>query len=265
MTFYFTYVIISMYEGGSNNMALFKPNTEKKYGLIVIGAGGTGSWFSQYVSKLQDKLASVYLIDGDVVEPKNLARQNFMRNDVGKNKASVVARHASRMISQEIPFIYNTIEEFVSSTDDLQKVVDLVVANNAVPVIIGAVDNNASRKIVDDFMKTYKSEIVWIDSGNSERMGQVIVYPKDNKGKPVDGFKSPFELYENFSDIGGEERRPDQISCAEQSESAPQNIGANALAGTLLFMLVNKMVAGEPILFNEYGFDSFALNVGGRN
>ena len=45
----------------------------RKY-YIVLGAGGTGSWLAQFLSKIE---VPVYLIDGDVVEPKNVLRQNF--------------------------------------------------------------------------------------------------------------------------------------------------------------------------------------------
>lgn len=243
-------------------MALFVPNKEKQYGIIVIGAGGTGSWLSAYLSKMQDRIHSITLIDGDAVEPKNLTRQNFMRNDIGKNKASVVARAASRMITGDTEFKYSTIEEYVTSTDELGTVVSEI-AKTAIPLIVGAVDNNASRKIVHDFVEAYDKEIVWVDAGNNERLGQVIIVPKNADGKLVDGFSSPFDIHEEFRVIDGDERRPDQISCAEQSEAAPQAMAANVLSATTLFMVINKMVAGEAIIANELFFDSF--NIGLRH
>lgn len=242
-------------------MTIYKPNTQKKYGIIIIGAGGTGSWLSSYLSKLQDRLHSVTLVDGDVVEPKNLSRQNFMRMDIGKNKADVVARAASRMITDEVAFVYSAIPEFITTPEELGGVVKRVANDGAIPIIAGAVDNNASRKIVHDFVTTYDKEVVWVDGGNSERRGQVIVMPKNEKGEVLDGFYSPFELHDEFNVIDGDERRPDQISCAEQSESAPQNIAANVLSATTMFMLINKIVAGETVLVNELFFDSIGVNI----
>lgn len=242
-------------------MIMFKPNKDKKYSVIIIGAGGTGSWLSSYLAKLQDKLHSVHLVDGDIVEPKNMSRQNFIRQDVGRNKAAVVARAASRLIGPETTFIYNTKEAFISTPDELGEIVSVAVSGGAVPIIVGCVDNNASRKIVHDFVTEYKEEIVWVDSGNNERAGQVIVMAKDAEGNVLGNFVSPFEIHEEFSVIDGDERRPDQISCAEQSESAPQNIAANVLAATTAFMILNKIIAGEAIIGNEYKFDSFAIGL----
>ena len=241
-------------------MAFFVPNKEKQYGIIIIGAGGTGSWLSSYLAKAQDRVHSITLVDGDAVEPKNLTRQNFMRNDIGKNKASVVARAASRMIDTDIIFKYSTVEEFITSTEDLDKIVKEI-SSHAIPLIVGAVDNNGSRKIIHDYVESYKGEIIWIDAGNNERFGQVILLPKNADGDVIEGFSSPFDLHEEFQVIDGDERRPDQISCAEQSESAPQAMAANVLSATTLFMVINKIITGEAVITNELLFDSFNIGL----
>ena len=50
-------------------------------------------------------------------------------------------------------------------------------------------------------------------------MGKVYVAVKEN-GNVI--AESPINLDEAFQNYEGDERRPDQISCAEHSESAPQ-------------------------------------------
>lgn len=241
-------------------MAFFVPNKEKQYGIIIIGAGGTGSWLSSYLAKTQDRVSSITLVDGDDVEPKNLTRQNFMRNDIGRNKAAVVAKAASRMITSDITYNYSTVEEFITSEEDLDKIVKQV-SRHSIPIIVGAVDNNGSRKIIHDYMTAYKGEIIWIDGGNNERFGQVILMPKNADGEVVEGFSSPFDIHEEFSVIDGDERRPDEISCAEHSESAPQAMAANVLSATTLFMVINKIISGEAIIGNEFLFDSFNIGL----
>lgn len=42
------------------------------------------------------------LVDGDTVEPKNLIRQNFIEQDIGKNKAAVMADRYSPHLNEGI-------------------------------------------------------------------------------------------------------------------------------------------------------------------
>ena len=68
-----------------------------KYSLAVMGAGGTGSYFLKEVSRqisstpdIQKQISSMYICDGDIVEEKNLERQCFIMDDVGRSKAAVL-------------------------------------------------------------------------------------------------------------------------------------------------------------------------------
>ena len=71
----------------------------KKYvrlSLIVVGAGGTGTYFLKEVSRYlaaadREKIARMLIVDGDTVERKNLSRQAFTSDDIGRNKAEVMA------------------------------------------------------------------------------------------------------------------------------------------------------------------------------
>jgi molybdopterin/thiamine biosynthesis adenylyltransferase len=56
---------------------------------IVCGCGGVGIRLIPELVKLSD---NVLLIDGDTVEPKNLDRQFFEEEDIGKNKAEALAK-----------------------------------------------------------------------------------------------------------------------------------------------------------------------------
>ena len=71
----------------------------KKYvrlSLIVVVAGGTGTYFLKEVSRYlaaadREKIARMLIVDGDTVERKNLSRQAFTSDDIGRNKAEVMA------------------------------------------------------------------------------------------------------------------------------------------------------------------------------
>ena len=54
--------------------------TPKPYAIFVLGAGGTGSWLCAFLDK-QSQGNNVIVMDGDVVEDKNILRQNFTRKD----------------------------------------------------------------------------------------------------------------------------------------------------------------------------------------
>lgn len=223
-----------------------------KFHIIVIGAGGTGGWLASYIDKLKnanDNTIISTIIDGDHVEKKNLLRQNFILNDVDKNKAEVIGSRYQ---------FDNVVTQFLKSKDELSQVVNAV--PDAQPIIIGAVDNNASRLLIKEFIDEFDQTILWLDSGNSERDGQVITtFIKDSE--KVEGFMNPFDLHPELNDTEGDNRHPDDISCAEQSESAPQNIAANIFAATTLFGILNKWLAKEPLLNNEIKFNSSTLSM----
>ena len=57
--------------------------------IIIVGAGGTGGWLASFLHRIKDDHV-VTIIDADIVEEKNLIRQNFNFNDINKNKAEVI-------------------------------------------------------------------------------------------------------------------------------------------------------------------------------
>ena len=72
---------------------MLKIKDGRKY-YIVLGAGGTGSWLAEFLSKIE---VPVYLIDGDIVESKNVLRQNFVEEEVNMSKAEIEKNGISLM------------------------------------------------------------------------------------------------------------------------------------------------------------------------
>lgn len=56
----------------------------------VLGCGGVGSWLAPSLCLLVGA-KSVVLVDGDTLEQKNMNRQLFTRDDIGKGKAVALA------------------------------------------------------------------------------------------------------------------------------------------------------------------------------
>lgn len=216
--------------------------------IIIVGAGGTGGWLASFLNRVKDD-HEVTIIDADIVEKKNLVRQNFIEQDINKNKAEVIGSRYE--FDHIVPF-------YLSDSSQLEEVVR---SSSLSPIIIGAVDNNASRLIIKQFLDSYDSDVLWVDSGNSERDGQVIVTGLDENGNYIDGFSDPFTLHPELEDTTEDNRHPDDISCAEQSESAPQNVGANIFAATTIFGILNKWLAKEPLLSNEIKFNSATVSM----
>lgn len=75
--------------------------------IVMLGCGGTGGHIAPRLYRLLHALfrpSKVILCDGDIVEKKNLVRQNFIASDLGKNKAEVLATRYSGAFGMETCF-----------------------------------------------------------------------------------------------------------------------------------------------------------------
>lgn len=107
-------------------------------------------------------------------------------------------------------------------------------------ILIGAVDNNKSRKLCHEVF--YKlDDLIYIDSGNGMHTGQVVCGIRSGGRtfyRPV-GAAFPEVLQDT-------DKFPTELSCAEASVSAPQSIAANITAATAVVdMIYNILTVGE--------------------
>jgi PRTRC genetic system ThiF family protein len=222
---------------------------------VIVGAGGNGAYFIRDFMRQIDlqnrrlQIMSVALrhyvtiIDADEVEFKNLVRQNFISGDIGKNKAEVVATRYGRAFGTEISYI----NRYVESSEDLKQI---ATSKGSPPVFIGAVDNNKTRALIWNAWKEIVNAF-WIDAGNEEHGGQVVCgynYPKtateDMASKPH-AFYMPcvIDIYPEVAEAT--DKLPTELSCAEQSESAPQNIFTNLTAANLMMGFANIILTAD--------------------
>lgn len=165
--------------------------------VILIGAGGTGSRLMPALSQLvKDSIKEhnplawmlqlpIYVFDGDVVEEKNLKRQNFMADDIGKNKAAVVARRYS--MAYKIPihavpshFSIHTLGAGQQATLTTGEAVNMGTILER-PLIIIAVDSPEARRDILAVIASYwrhsqgrvNGDMFVIDAGNEDDFGQV--------------------------------------------------------------------------------------------
>lgn len=216
----------------------------KKKVIVVIGCGGTGSYI---IGNLVRQDFTPFLIDGDVVEEKNLKRQEFFENDINKYK--------SQVFGERYGLPYST--EFLDTAEDLAPLFD---EEPCVPVIISAVDNNGTRALINEMFHMEKyPDFVYIGSGNGKRNGQVYVALKKD-GEII--YETEVVLDKALQAVDGENARPTLISCAQHAnmKGGEQTILANVTAGCLVSNLATNVLNDGILTGNKFSFDCNFMN-----
>jgi PRTRC genetic system ThiF family protein len=221
--------------------------------ILVLGCGGTGAYVVGHLARFIAVLNSgddrprrgfrLILADGDKVERKNLERQHFVERDLDTNKAEALAARYSAAFGLEI----QAIPSYLENADAIRQL--------EADMVIGCVDNNASRKVVGEWASSGDDKF-WIDAGNEENSGQVVCgfHPSNHRnGSPReqtevgDGvFSLPF-VTEIYPALLGGDRFNSELSCAELAQAAPQNMMANVTAATLVLNFAQKILRGRTL------------------
>lgn len=225
--------------------------TDHPVKIVQLGAGGTGGHIAPHLYRLLyalDRPARFIICDGDVVEEKNLVRQNFAPTDLGENKARVLAERYASVFGMEAEYVPSFIE-------DLDTLLELITPGEweleprswkrtpELVILLGAVDNNKSRQLCHKAFYQAR-DLIYIDSGNGEFSGQVVCGVRKNGHtvfKPVGGV-----MPELLKDT---DKFPSELSCAEAAQSDPQSMAANITAATAVVdMVYNILTHGESIV-----------------
>ena len=222
--------------------------TDHPVKVVMLGAGGTGGYVAPYLFRLLhmlDRPVRFIICDGDIVERKNLDRQNFVEADLGENKARVLSERYSAVLGMKTEYVPNFIEmlpelmallepgEWESEDYPRKKIHEMV-------LLLGCVDNNRTRQLCHDAFKQ-SHDLIYIDSGNGMHTGQIVCGIRSGGRtiyRPV-GAVFPEVLQDT-------DKFPTELSCAEASVSAPQSIAANITAATAVVdMIYNILTVGE--------------------
>lgn len=200
-----------------------------KFQLFVIGAGGTGSYFLKEISRFlcgNDRfIDSCHIFDGDIVEEKNLTRQSFMKEDVGRNKASVMAE----ILNDSFSLDWAAHDVYVTSHEELKKLIKTGSKSSPIlPVIISCVDNHACRLELEKLFDELPN-IAYFDSGNEYTTGEVV-YSYKMGGNVIGPVRSHYFPEMKEGDLRGRT----ELSCEELNTVSPQHIFTNMFAGNLL-------------------------------
>ena len=215
--------------------------------VIIIGAGGTGGYVIPHLYRIgfaTERSMRILVCDGDVVEEKNLIRQNFVEQDVGRNKAQVLAERYSAAFGIEceyIPrFVENDDELFQLTVPDFSQDRWRGIPETQRVILLECVDNNKARKRCHAVFAKQK-DLIYIDSGNGEHTGQVVCGVRQN-GRTT--YKPVCSLYPDM--LKDEDKFPSELSCAERAVSAPQSVTANLTAATaVVSFLYDLLICGE--------------------
>lgn len=210
--------------------------------LVMLGTGGTGGHAAPHLYRLLHALnrpARFILCDGDLVEAKNLIRQNFAPADLGQNKARVLAERYASVFGMKAEYV----PSFVETREELMRLIRpgiweikegpyLYKLKREMVLLLGCVDNNKSRRLCHEAF-CQSQDLVYIDSGNEEFSGQVVCGVRRNGRtifKPVGGIAPEI--------LKAQDRFPSEISCAEAAQADPQSMAANIMAATVMVDMV---------------------------
>ena len=255
-------------------------NNHQTCNFVVIGCGGNGSFLIRDLARLiaiknqdlliENKYNNMHLltvIDGDNVENKNIRRQNFIPADVGKNKAEVLSERYSKAYGLDVSYL----GKYIKSSKELA---DMVRSKPQIPILIGCVDNNATRSLIAQTMASLSFEgkrAYWLDGGNEEFSGQVVLgntmgrlnwqnEPENYITKDMPqikrkslGIPVATQAFPEILEVT--DKRPDQMSCDDRAVSSPQCIATNITVATIMINFCNHFI-NMP---NE-GIESWIVN-----
>lgn len=149
----------------------------KSIHLVLVGCGGTGSWLAPHVARaaiiLREKFGlstRVSLFDPDVVETKNIFRQNFCQAEIGRNKALALAYRYGPAWGLAIDAYPDAFSQarYLKVHED----------GSGLVLLLGCVDNTASRREIMNKaqeLSHYHCSAWWLDCGNHRSAGQVLL------------------------------------------------------------------------------------------
>ena len=207
------------------------------YDIVVVGCGGTGSHYIKELGRLiyghggLSQNMHITLVDGDVVEERNLIRQAFMPQDIGQNKAQVMAE----ILKQAYGIDADYFDRYIDDASDLEK---LVRADSTV-LLVGCVDNHQCRQSMHGFFHA-RENCIYMDSANEFSVGEVVI---GSRIGGVDVYPDRSQYFPEVMDAG--ELRRSEESCEALNASSPQHMLTNQLAAWILLTNTEKFLQDE--------------------
>jgi molybdopterin/thiamine biosynthesis adenylyltransferase len=247
--------------------------------ILILGVGGTGGYTVQHIAQLlgtSKTKAAMVIADPDVIEEKNLGNQLFLPHEVGLKKADVLASRYSASYNIDIG---SFSDSYIETPEQLRSLfsmeyMSMYKENESryhklfLPIIIGCVDNNYTRRIIHQLYEQM-NRVIYIDSGNEAAKvpADFQTRPKERwseeelkefnesgwSGQVVTGVRLDLfkqgPVAEMFPDIleDDDEIRPSELSCTEISASEPQRTIVNKFAALSIANILTGIVEDHTI------------------
>ena len=154
--------------------------------VAVVGLGGLGGLITDLLARAG--VGHMVLIDGDDFSENNLNRQILCTEaDIGRGKAEVAFERTSA-INDALDV--EVIALFIESGEDAEYFL------SSAELVIDALDNNKTRKIVSDYCK--KKKIPFVHGAIGGMWAQTAVFGPDDK--------TPWDAIPNLPDKGVEQQ-----------------------------------------------------------
>lgn len=239
-------------------MVFMTMSTENPIRIVLVGAGGVGTWLAEGVARLLDWRfpgSALIIVDGDNYEAKNMERQNFTKMG---NKASVKALELTEKFDRTsfIPvpkWVVGDDFKGVSDQDSPKiKASDLLVEND---VVLAVVDNFAARKIIFDAASNISNIDVFTGGNDDALFGSIYHYQRRNS---EDITEHPVHYHPEYQ--SPPDKNPGELSCQERAEidGGTQLLATNMavaayILGRLDHIIVNKRSPEATEIYFDLG------------
>lgn len=196
--------------------------------ILLVGAGGTGSHVLRRLATMHLAMVelghpaglNVTVIDPDTVSKTNVGRQNFYPSDVGQPKASILVNRCNLLMQ-------------TNWTAEQTKLTENTYLRTRPDIVIGCVDNRKGRAAILGAIRNSNrnsGSTYWIDAGNREHDGQVILGQVAGREKLENRLPHAADLFPEIVDV-----------TQDETDEAPSCSLAEALEKQSLF--INDTIA----------------------
>lgn len=226
--------------------------------IIIVGVGGIGSNLFQKLARYAPLNYHIMLVDGDTVEAKNIERQCFTKNDIGKNKAECLAHKATNQLGNRFNYHPYYLDTKFDKTKKLLETLGIVNPNQFYPyiknlVIFGCVDNHPARRVLEKHVQHIRAKnILYIDGANEKTTGDVVsVLNKDVET----GIQGTFRSSYDYNVIVDNSNDPNNSCQNELLDGNIQTLIANDKVAITMLEVFNNYLEGKECV-GLWRFDS---------
>ena len=231
----------------------FEPILKDHTTIKLIGLGGVGGIVARYLAIFLASLNThlrLVLIDGDAYEPANAGRMLFSEhgNKAAVTRADLLAHFADSFLTMV------AVQEYVTPAN-----LDRLIHNG--DIVILAVDNHATRKLVSDFCSASLDDVCLISGGNDgvgrDALDQITrgtygncqIYIRDG------GQDRSQRITRYHPEIRKPaDKNPSEENCTELMQSVPQILFAN-LAAASVILNAFWLYCCDALHYSELAFD----------